>query len=206
MFNVAKNISKVIIPQLPDVEHFPNFLSEKEAQHYFETLKNSTNFEAETYIFNNETITTKRKISYHSNLAYSYSNQVYSGKEWTPELLEIKEKIETHINHIFNAVLCNHYENGEAGMGWHADKEKELGKLPVIASLSLGQTRKFAFRHRKDVVNLKNPPRLVEYLLNSGDLLIMRGNTQDYFEHSIIKDKSATSERINLTFRTIVDF
>ena len=190
------------IPALPDVIYYPDFLDKEKAAVYLSALK-ELEFASETYTFQDKIIETKRKMSYHSEKTYTYSNQVYSGKVWTPELLELKNLIESFTGFDFNAVLVNHYQDGEAGMGWHADKEKELGNTPVIASLSLGQSRRFAFRHRRDIVDLKNPPRLAEYTLNSGDLLIMKGTTQKYFEHCVIKDKSAKELRINLTFRKV---
>lgn len=193
------------LPIVPDVDFYTEFFSAKESEMYMERLINEIDFAAETYTFNGQTIVSKRKVSYHSELAYSYSNQSYSGKPWTPTLLEIKEKVEAFTGYEFNAVLVNSYEDGEAGMGWHADKEKELGKEPVIGSISLGETRVFAFRHRKDVVNMKNPPRLCDYALTTGSLLIMKGKTQDLFEHSVIKNKSATKRRLNLTFRKVVE-
>lgn len=192
------------LPPLPDVDFFPEFMSAQDATDYMAKLMEELEFKAETYTFQDNEIQTKRKISYHSELAYTYSKQVYSGKAWTPTLLELKKRVEEYTQHEFNAVLCNHYENGEAGMGWHADKEKELGDNPVIASLSFGQERRFAFRHRREVVNLKNPPRLSEYELGSGNLLVMKGMTQRFFEHCVVKDKSATGVRINLTFRKVV--
>lgn len=199
-----------MIPKLPDVEYFPAFFQIQEADDYFTRLLAELEFASETYTFsskdgtNSVQLQTKRKMSYHSEKSYSYSKQVYSGKPWTPLLNELREKVQAATGYQFNAVLCNYYDNGEAGMGWHADKERELGENPVIASVSFGQTRRFAFRHRKEIVNLKNPPRLCEYELGAGDLLIMKGTTQQYFEHCVIKDKSATGERINLTFRLIV--
>lgn len=192
------------LPNLPDVIYIPNFLSSDFASEVLTRLLAEINVSAETYTFQDKQIETKRKIAYFSEKAYTYSKQSYEGREWHPLLLELKNKVENSTGYDFNAVLVNHYIDGEAGMGWHADKEKELGDNPVIASLSVGQSRRFAFRHRKELVGLKNPPRLVEYILNSGDLLIMKGNTQKYFEHSVIKDKSAKNVRINLTFRKVV--
>lgn len=75
---------------------------------------------------------------------------------------------------------------------------------PVIASLSLGESRRFAFRHRRDIV--KNPKKICEYQLGGGALLVMRENCQPYFEHSLLTDKSAHEPRMNLTFRKIVSF
>lgn len=193
-----------MLPPLPDVIYIPNFFDSIASDDYLTRIMNNLEFASEIYTFKEQIIETKRKVSYHSEKAYTYSNQSYAGKAWNEELLEIKHKIEAFIDEEFNAVLVNHYSNGAAGMGWHSDKEKELGKEPIIASISFGQTRRFAFRHRKELVGLKNPPRLVEYTLNSGDLLIMKGNTQDFFEHSLITDKSATDLRINLTYRKVV--
>lgn len=194
----------IMLPNLPEVDYYPNFINSESASEYLARLLKEIEFASETYTFEDKEIQTKRKISYHSELAYNYSTQVYAGKAWTDLLSELKNKVELFTGYDFNAVLCNHYDNGEAGMGWHADKEKELGTKPIIASLSFGQSRRFAFRHRRDVSGLKNPPRLIEYTLNSGDLLIMKGDTQKYFEHCVIKDKSAKDIRINLTFRKIV--
>ena len=42
-------------------------------------------------------------------------------------------------------------------MGLHSDDEKELGKKPVIASLSLGETREIYFKHKNKKLNLIIP-------------------------------------------------
>lgn len=205
MFTSVKSSPSVLnLPQTPDVEHYKNFLSSEQSEQFFNDIINEIEFKSETYTFNNQTIESKRKVSYHSELSYSYSNQSYSGKAWTPLLLKLKEMVEAATGESYNAVLINYYEDGGAGMGWHSDKERELGKNPNIASLSLGETRVFAFRHRKDVVNMKNPKKLVEYVLESGDLLVMKGATQDLFEHSLLTNKSKTGARLNFTFRKIV--
>ena len=202
MFKPHKKI--ITIPQQPDVLYIPGFFTKEISDKYLSEILANINFTAETYNFQDQVIITKRKISYHSEKSYSYSNQIYQGKEWNPVLLDIKDSIEDSLQHEFNAVLVNHYIDGQAGMGWHADKEKELGSHPLIASVSFGQSRRFAFRHRRDIVGLKNPPKIIEYMLNSGDLLVMKGDTQQFFEHSLIKDKSSNNLRVNLTFRKII--
>lgn len=82
-------------------------------------------------------------------------------------------------------------------MGWHSDDEACLGKNTIIASLSFGATRKFAFRH-------KQSKQKVELLLEQGQLLVMRGSTQTYWHHAIMKSTRITQPRINLTFRTML--
>lgn len=82
-------------------------------------------------------------------------------------------------------------------MGWHADDESELGREPVIASLSLGDTRVFRMRH-------KESKTLVEISLEHGSLLVMSGLMQQCWVHEIPKTKKPVGQRINLTYRTIV--
>ena len=96
----------------------------------------------------------------------------------------------------FNSVLLNRYRDGQDAMGWHSDNESELGRAPVIASISLGQARRFDLRHRQTREKLS-------IFLPHGSLLVMAGNTQAYWEHQIPRSKKITGERINLTFRRI---
>jgi alkylated DNA repair dioxygenase AlkB len=81
-------------------------------------------------------------------------------------------------------------------MGYHSDDEKELGVNPVIASLNLGESRRFLFRHKKT-------KEKHELLLNHGSLLIMQGAMQHHWQHAVPKEPKKTKPRINLTFRWI---
>lgn len=80
----------------------------------------------------------------------------------------------------------------------HSDDEAELGERPVIASLSLGETRSLLLRHktRKDLPTIR-------LALPSGSLLLMGGDTQHYWRHGIDAEKNRCAARINLTFRLI---
>ena len=126
---------------------------------------------------------------------------VYSGirnipKPWTPTVLLLKTKAEAAAQTAFNSVLINRYRTGMDSMGWHADKERELGLEPVIASVSLGTTRTFDFRHTKT--------RQTHALqLTHGSLLIMQGRTQLDWAHRVPKEPEARGERVNLTFRYV---
>ena len=87
-------------------------------------------------------------------------------------------------------------------MGYHADDEKELGDRPVIAALSLGATRKFVFKHK--TIRHQNKPVKAALYLKSGQLLVMRGDTQTFWKHSITKTTTVDSGRISLTFRRML--
>jgi len=128
---------------------------------------------------------------------YSYSGKKLNRQPWTPELLMIKEKISQHANLNFNSVLVNFYRDGQDSMGWHADDEPELGKNPTIAALSFGGERDLVFRNilSKETLSIPQP---------HGALIIIDGQTQQYWQHAIKKTKKVISPRINLTFRNIM--
>jgi alkylated DNA repair dioxygenase AlkB len=115
---------------------------------------------------------------------------------WTPAVAQLKAAVETTCGVPFNSVLLNRYRSGADSMGWHADREPELGKEPVIASVSLGATRRFDLQHNKTRV-------VQSYPLKGGSLLVMRGRTQAEWRHRVPKEPKVQGERVNLTFRFV---
>ncbi|MCW4471513.1 alpha-ketoglutarate-dependent dioxygenase AlkB [Xanthomonas sp. H13-6] len=128
---------------------------------------------------------------------YRYSGTRFEPHPWLPALLPLRERLQAETGRTFNSVLLNRYRDGRDGMGWHSDDEPELGPAPVIASLSLGATRRFVLRDRRQ------PSRKAEFALAHGDLLLMAGQTQRHCQHALPKTARAVGERINLTFRWI---
>ena len=150
-----------------------------------------------------KTHVTHRQIVWMSENDYHYSGQRKMATPWTADVLALKQYIELllaeqHMSANFNACLFNYYPTGDDGMGYHADNESELGNEPIIASVSLGATRKFVFKHR--ITKEK-----VEIPLQNGQLIVMRGQTQRHWLHSLPKTKKVTEGRINLTFRHIAN-
>lgn len=137
-----------------------------------------------------------RLSAWYGDESYTYSGVTLDPRPMTAELVELKTLCESESGARFNSVLVNYYRNGADSMGWHADDEPELGAAPVIASLSLGATRRFRFRHR-------HTRAIVEHDLTSGSLLVMSGACQSSWVHSIPKQKKVSGARVNLTFRWI---
>ncbi|MEJ6475119.1 alpha-ketoglutarate-dependent dioxygenase AlkB [Pseudoalteromonas piscicida] len=130
------------------------------------------------------------------DVRYSYSGKLLENAPWPPMLLGIRATLEQRFNVTFNAVLANFYRDGQDSMGWHSDDEPELGPTPVIASLSLGATRKFKIRH-------KSNQSVTDILLETGSLLVMQGDSQRDYQHALPKQAKVTQGRINLTFRSV---
>lgn len=129
---------------------------------------------------------------------YRYSGITSQPQPWNKGLLYIKERIEQATGFRFNSVLLNWYRSGDDHMSWHADDEPELGANPVIASVNFGQTRDFVLRRIDD------PTQKIVIPLPHGSLLLMAGELQHYWQHSVPKRKKVKGSRFNLTFRTIV--
>ena len=182
-----------------ELRYWDDFLPPDAAAHLFIHLRSELSWGSEQYKIYGKWVTAPRLVCWYGDggANYRYSGIDHFPKPWIPALIEIKQKIESNIPATFNSMLGNLYRDGNDSMGWHADKEKELGLSPLIASLSLGATRMFKIRHNRNKRTLDIP-------LNAGSLLIMAGDFQHNWRHSIPKTKIATGERINLTFRTII--
>jgi alkylated DNA repair dioxygenase AlkB len=128
---------------------------------------------------------------------YTYSGAHFDPNPWPIALRAIRARLAGELCIDFNSVLANLYRDGRDSMGWHSDDEPELGAQPVIASLSLGATRRFVLKHRSD------PPRKFALELPHGSLLLMRGATQANYRHALPRTSRQIGPRINLTFRQI---
>ena len=128
---------------------------------------------------------------------YRYSGTDFVPHPWPAALRPLRERLQQACDARFNSVLANRYRDGRDGMGWHSDDEPELGAQPVIASLSLGATRRFLLRRRDERA------QVFEFALGHGDLLVMAGETQRHYQHALPKTARPLGERINLTFRWI---
>ena len=129
--------------------------------------------------------------------SYVYSRTRFEPRPWPPALQALRPRIDAVAGVVMNSVLANLYRDGKDAMGWHSDDEPELGPRPVIASLSLGGTRRFAFKHRRD------PAKKFALDLPHGSLLLMSGDTQANWQHALPRTARPVAPRLNLTFRRI---
>lgn len=128
---------------------------------------------------------------------YTYSQTRFQPRAWIDPVLQLRQRLQQFCGAPFNSVLLNWYRGGSDGMGWHSDDEPELGVEPIIASLSLGTTRRFLMRRRH------HHPDRHALNLEHGDLLLMFGASQRDWQHALPKAPKVQGDRINLTFRLI---
>ncbi|MEL7340262.1 MAG: alpha-ketoglutarate-dependent dioxygenase AlkB [Bacteroidota bacterium] len=178
----------------------PHFLGGAAATSLRERLIDSVPWKQEPIVIFGKSVMQPRLTAWYGDpdTAYSYSGIVMEPLSWPDYLLEIKSQIEAVAEARFNSVLLNYYRDGQDSMGWHSDNEPELGTNPVIASLSLGGTRRFHLKHRQ-----RKELETIRMDLSDGSLLVMGGALQHHWLHQISKTKKQVAGRINLTFRWV---
>jgi len=141
-----------------------------------------------------------RLIAWHGDPGkkYTYSGIKLIPLPWTDILREIKRRIEDCTEARFNSVFLNLYRDHNDSMGFHSDDERELGLEPTISSVTFGATRTFVMKHKtkRDMPPIRVP-------LQAGDVLLMKGTTQHFWKHGIMKQTQPCGPRVNLTFRDI---
>lgn len=200
LFDQDRNDLGNLLPKDGTAIYYSTILSKDRADHYFHQLLNTIEWRNDEAVIFGKKIITKRKVAWYGAkpYAYTYSNTTKYALPWTKELLELKTLTENKTGATFNSCLLNLYHNGDEGMAWHSDAEKDLEKDGAIGSLSFGATRKFAFKH-------KQTGEKATLFLEHGSLLVMKGVTQTFWLHRLPPTKRITTPRINLTFRTIVE-
>lgn len=181
------------------LEFREHFLTLEESDLLLSKLLANTPWKQRTQTMYDKKVLTPRLTAWYGDAEKSYrlGGSEFEVNEWTPELLSLKNRIEEAFGYEFNSVLLNLYRDNNDSVAWHRDKESRYGDRPVIASLSLGQTRKFDFRRLNHHQSKHSIP------LPHGSLLIMKGDLQTNWEHRIAKSTMYMKERINLTFRLV---
>lgn len=200
LFSNEIDTSKNLLPKDGTVNYYGKLMIRERADHFFNSLLTNIPWKNDEAIIFGKRIITKRKVAWYGDDAfeYSYSNTTKKALPWPTELLELKGLVEQKTNETYNSCLLNLYHNGDEGMAWHSDAEKDLKKNAAIASLSFGAERNFAFKH-------KQTKEKVSFTLEHGSLLVMKDTTQTYWLHRLPLTKKILTPRVNLTFRTIIE-
>lgn len=179
----------------------PGWIEPGEAERMFAGLRDETPWSSRTLRVAGREVREPRLTAWYGDpeARYTYSGLTLDPIPWTPLLASLRVRVEEAAGARFNSVLVNLYRDGNDSMGFHADKEPELGKSPIIASLSFGPARRFLLRAVKAALE----PQKLELPLGDGALLVMRGTTQHFYRHGVPKSRAAAGPRINLTFRFI---
>jgi alkylated DNA repair dioxygenase AlkB len=197
LFNFDKTLN--LLPNQGTVNYFGAVFTKMQADYYYNYLLNNILWKNDEAIIFGKHLITARKVAWYSETetSYTYSKITRSSQLFTAELTALKQIVEDETAQKYNSCLLNLYHNGNEGMAWHSDGEKELLKNGAIASVSFGAERKFAFKHKisKETISLN---------LAHGSVLVMKDETQSYWLHRLPPTAKVLKPRINLTFRTMI--
>jgi alkylated DNA repair dioxygenase AlkB len=196
--NFMQSPSNLSLPGA-DLLFYPDWLVSAEADFLMKTLRENIAWECHRIKIFGREVDSPRLSCWigDADASYVYSQTRFEPHPWLPELQFLRERLQAEFECRFNSVLANRYRHGQDGMGWHSDDESELGKQPVIASISLGAMRRFSFKAKTAGA------KAVHLELPHGSLLLMRGDTQKNYRHALAKTLKPVGERINLTYRNI---
>jgi alkylated DNA repair dioxygenase AlkB len=194
-----KNTPNNLLPYDGTAVYYGKIIQQKSATEFYNLLMNNIKWRNDEAIILGKHIITKRKVAWYGleKFSYTYSKITKSALPFTDELMELKLIAESYTNASYNSCLLNLYHDGNEGMAWHSDGEKDLLKNGSIASMSFGAERKFCFKH-------KSSKQKIDIVLENGSLLEMKDETQTHWMHRLPLTTKVNQPRINLTFRTIL--
>src|SRR5262245_44379311 len=182
------------------LDHDPAWLAAAEADAALVALRDELAWEQRAIVLFGRRVLQPRLVAWAGDLGYRYSGQTLEPRPATRSLVPLLERVVARAGVAFNHVLANRYRDGRDSMGMHADDEPELGEDPVVATLSLGATRRFVIARRRGAAGDRHSLPLA-----GGSLLVMGGACQSEFRHGLPRDPAAAGERISLTLRTIAE-
>ena len=185
-----------------EIEIYKSFFNEEYSDMLFNILKSETRWVQNDIVIFGKKYKIPRLNDWYGSVDMNYSNINFEAKPLTKTLDQIRKKIEKETSSNYNSVLMNLYRNGNDSMGWHSDDENIYNPIAPIASLSLGGSRLMKFKKK---IKKGLGKKTLKLRLDTGDLIIMKYPTQEMLKHAIPKSSMNIDERINLTFRSVIE-
>lgn len=111
-----------------------------------------------------------------------------------PVLGEIRWALGERYRRHFDSIGFNLYRDQRDSVAWHGDRHRHHVSDPVVAIVSVGESRPFQMRRTEGGASLT-------WGLGGGDLLVMGGACQHEWQHCVPKRRRATGPRLSITFR-----
>ncbi len=181
------------------IEYLSGWIDAREADRHLAALRDELAWEHREIVMFGRRVLQPRLIAWAGSLGYRYSGQTLEPRVPTSTVDGLITRVVADTQTPFNHVLVNRYRDGADSIGLHADDEPELGPDPIVATLSLGATRRFVLKPRRAKLGAGHA-----FDVHHGSLLVMGGTCQRHFVHGVPRQASAAGERISLTFRHLL--
>jgi alkylated DNA repair dioxygenase AlkB len=211
-FKETPALEEIKIDNHSTLKWCPNFISKKESDALFDHLMEELKFEHTAISMYGKPVNLPRLQSWFAEEGLVVKELFQKQKQhvWTLPMRKLKAQLEKQLGVEFDYCLVNLYRNGNDYINFHADNETK----DIIASITLGATRRFLLRHlscfgrtltRKRKALTTPDTKEYKFSLTNGSLIVMLDDTQQYWKHSVPKEKKVKDPRINLTFRVMRD-
>jgi len=110
-------------------------------------------------------------------------------------LQELREVLSERYGVGFDPCLVNLYRDGDDAVAWHGDTVRKVLRDPLVATVSLGQRRRFLIRP------VGGGPVARAYAPGEGDLLVTGGACQHEWVHTVPREKRVSGARMSVTLR-----
>jgi alkylated DNA repair dioxygenase AlkB len=114
--------------------------------------------------------------------------------ELPARLEEMRAAVSERYRVEFDSVHVNLYRDGRDGVAWHGDTNRKTLHDPLVATVSLGERRRFLLRPGT------SGPATRTFTPGGGDLLVMGGACQHLWQHTVPKAVRAGA-RMSITLR-----
>lgn len=182
------------LPGESRLDYTPDWLPREEATALYRALVAALAWEERPIVVFGREVLQPRLIGWAGALPYRYSGQELPPRAEPPLLAALRARVAEAVAQPLNHVVANLYRSGEDHVSMHADNEPELGRCPLVASVSLGAARRFVIERK---VNRKKR----RFTLHHGSLLVMGGAFQHQWRHMVPRQPRVAAPRLNLTFR-----
>lgn len=147
---------------------------------------------------------------------FCYSGKRMPRSDWSVTVQRIRDRLQQATGQYYNGCLLNLYPDGRSGMRYHIDPDQGMLWDYNTAVVSVGATRRFAFRPIAAAAaasgsgssRLKGgqqppPPPPHNFVVMHGDVAYMFGDCQERFQHTIknADNKNETAPRVSLVFK-----
>ncbi len=181
------------------IDYVPGWIPPDEADALLAALTAETPWEQLPIQVFGKPVMQPRLMAWGGDIAYRYSGLTLEPRPLSPTLEALRVRASEASGVAFNHVVLNLYRDGRDHIGMHADNERELGRDPVIASLSLGARRRFVLKPKNRQIRKKREIRLLH-----GCLVVMGGACQHTWYHGVPAEPEVVEPRINVTFRLLL--
>jgi alkylated DNA repair dioxygenase AlkB len=166
-----------------------------------------------------QTTTTKRVVQERRQTAwegddyvapFSYSGKSMQRKSWSPLVQQVRDSLNQQTGQYYDGCLLNLYPDGGSGMRYHMDPDQGTLWDYETAVVSVGATRRFAFRcipdpnqNEDSTTTNNNGKKPHVFVLLHGDVTEMVDDCQRLFQHTVktAEGKEEMAPRVSLVFK-----